>query len=436
MLFALLLATVPAFAESVTVRLDLSDSMRAALARGDMQGIALAMGGRTVVTKEETTIFDVSPGKAVLRTILMARHGNYLLDQKDIDVDVKPGAVVTVPIQWIFVNGSVSLHGKPVRGDMNLIPSDVKRGPSYSVPFDDEGRFGVPLPHAGAYDAQVWWNNRSESARVPGIEMRGSEVRIELPVESSVTVHLDLSDSVRDAIARGDIKNVLVSIGNRSVKTTGTTVVIDNVAPGPAKLRVLLTTPADIYAVDPAGMPVDIVPGGEITVPIHALFVTGTIALHGKPLRGQMEVWPSAVSRGSWGIAVPFDEQGRFAFPLPHAGQYDLQVWWKGQDMTAKVPHVDFERTEAHIDLPEGTIAGRVVDASGKGVAGVHVRAALDAKLPRAIGGIATTDADGDFTVEGLIGGTWKLSALGQPAEAIVLANGGRKDGVLLRVGH
>src|ERR1043166_2961704 len=99
MLCAILLAAVPAFADSVTVRLDLSDSMRAALARGDMQGIALTMGGRTVVTKDEATVFDVAPGKATLRTILMARHGNYLLDQNDIDVDVKPGAVVTVPIQ-------------------------------------------------------------------------------------------------------------------------------------------------------------------------------------------------------------------------------------------------------------------------------------------------------------------------------------------------
>ena len=192
----------------------------------------------------------------------------------------------------------------------------------------------------------------------------------------SVTVHLDLSDSVREAIARGDVKNVLVAIGNRSVKTTATTAVIYNVAPGPTKLRTLLITPAEIYALDPSGTPVDVVPGGELMVPVHALFVTGTIALHGKPLRGQMEVWPSAVSRDAWGIAVPFDEQGRFAFPLPRAGQYDLQVWWK------------------------------------------------------------TTDADGGFTVEGLIGGTWKLSAAGQPAEAIVLDNGGRKDGVLLRVGH
>ena len=35
----LLLASVPAFAERVTVHLDLSDSVRAALARGDIEGV-------------------------------------------------------------------------------------------------------------------------------------------------------------------------------------------------------------------------------------------------------------------------------------------------------------------------------------------------------------------------------------------------------------
>jgi carboxypeptidase family protein len=133
---------------------------------------------------------------------------------------------------------------------------------------------------------------------------------------------------------------------------------------------------------------------------------------------------------------VPSDEEGRFIAPLPHAGPYDLQVEWRNRGQIAVVPHVELRDTEAHIDLPDGAVAGRVVDADGKGVAGAKVRAKLNASTLHPVGGLAVTDLDGNFAIEGLLGGTWTLCAAEWTPMDVVVRDGERKEGVLLRVGH
>jgi len=86
--------------------------------------------------------------------------------------------------------------------------------------------------------------------------------------------------------------------------------------------------------------------------------------------------------------------------------------------------------------VPEGVVAGCVVDADGKGVAGAKVLAKLNASTPRPVGGFAMTDPDGNFAIEGLLGGAWTLSAAEWTPIDVVVRDGERKEGVLLRVGH
>jgi hypothetical protein len=252
-----------------------------------------------------------------------------------------------------------------------------------------------------------------------------------------LTVHLQLSDSVRAALQRGDLKGFYLGVDDRSVFTKETTAALDGVNPGKRSLRVIFKAQTGDWVLDPSGTPVDIQPGAEVTVPVDALFVTGTITLHGKPFHGNMGFWPSErVPHKSWGFAVPADEDGKFAFPLPSAGAYDLQLGWKNRGQSAPMPHVEFNSAEAHIAMPEGTIAGRVVDAEGKGVVGVKVMAKLDAGTPRPLLALSMSDAGGNFSIEGLPAGTWTVEAGDKPVQDVVLADGQHKEGVLVRVGN
>jgi hypothetical protein len=253
-----------------------------------------------------------------------------------------------------------------------------------------------------------------------------------------VTVHLQFSDSVRAAIARGDIQNIAVGIDDRTIVTKETTAVIDNVDPGMRKLHaILMTRQHGNFVADANPMLVDVKPGVEVTVPVDVLFVTGEASLHGKPFHGDINVWPSErVPHQSWGFSAPADEEGKFAFPVPRAGAYDLQMTWKNRGQSAPLPRFEFKGTEAHIAMPEGTIAGRVVDAEGKGVQGVKVIAKLNASTPQQFGALAMSDVDGNFSIEGLPAGTWTVEAGGKPVQDVVLTDGERKEGVLVRVGH
>jgi hypothetical protein len=172
-----------------------------------------------------------------------------------------------------------------------------------------------------------------------------------------VTVHLDVSDSVRDAMARGQIKALRVAIATQGyADTTTTTATISNVAPGTWTARAIILTAMTQYVVDPAGMKVDIAAGvpSVLTLPVHSIFVTGSVALQGKQLH-QFSVWPSERKPGTWGFAAPIDGEGRFAFPVPHAGDYNMEVWLEGRKRLTTIEHFpikDGDR-EIHVALPE-----------------------------------------------------------------------------------
>src|ERR1051326_2160663 len=114
-----------------------------------------------------------------------------------------------------------------------------------------------------------------------------------------VTVHFDVSDSVRDAMKRGDIKTLRVAIATQGyADTKTTTAVIKNVAPGTWTAR--------------------------------------------------------ACKAGAWGFAAPIDGKGRFAFPVPHAGDYNLEVWLEGRKKLTTIEHFPIKDSdhEIHVALP------------------------------------------------------------------------------------
>ncbi|HEV2719880.1 MAG TPA: hypothetical protein VG323_07650, partial [Thermoanaerobaculia bacterium] len=93
-----------------------------------------------------------------------------------------------------------------------------------------------------------------------------------------------------------------------------------NVGPGKTSVRAFLRAGGQIYVVNPKDTNVDVAPDAPamVTVPVHALFITGTVTQNGKLFPGhQMNIFPSVPpappSRDNFGFAVPFKD-GRFAF--------------------------------------------------------------------------------------------------------------------------
>lgn len=173
---------------------------------------------------------------------------------------------------------------------------------------------------------------------------------------SEIAVKVELNDSLRAAVARGDVK-VRVSDGTRPFDAgEGAPVVIRDVSPGKITVRAMIFTKRGIWVDDPKGVEVVVPAGGraEVTLPVKSHIVTGTVSLDGKPLRGDLHLFPSDANRDNWGFAVSIDDKGTFAFPLPHGGAWDLRITSGEQKWTLQ--RFEFRQDDVHIDLPAETV--------------------------------------------------------------------------------
>jgi Carboxypeptidase regulatory-like domain len=257
------------------------------------------------------------------------------------------------------------------------------------------------------------------------------------PNTGTIVAHLQLSDSVRQQLASGAITVKITASSNLAVTTTSDTARFDDVPPGHYSLRAFITAPREMYVVNPNDVVnVDVKPGAvtEATMAIPSLIVSGHVTYRGEPVRGQMQLWASSHTRDDWGFTVPFDEQCGFFFPLPHAGDWDVDVIWDHGKASTPLSHFAINGPR-DIALPEGSIAGAVVDEQGNAVPGAHVRAVQGRAMA-----YTTANADGLFTIEGLPAGKWNVEthsgrqATSQPV-AVELAENGVKEHVVVRVG-
>src|ERR1051326_689616 len=253
---------------------------------------------------------------------------------------------------------------------------------------------------------------------------------------SEVVVHLALSDSMRAGLERGAVQALRVEIAAphreaHIVETKEPVAIVSDVDAGTWRLRAFVVMRDAMYIVHPRGEEIAVAADtrADVIVQVPPLLVSGTMTLRGTPFAGRMLVSPSVRDRAAWSVNVPIDEKGRFAFPVPWPGDWDLQLYARGADMSAKVPRVAFRTTRVDVTLPEGAIHGRVVDGSGHGVAGVRVLATLNDD----VAGGTVSGNDGRFTLDALLGGTWTLTVPGQKPVKVELPEGGRKEVVLLR---
>jgi uncharacterized GH25 family protein len=158
----------------------------------------------------------------------------------------------------------------------------------------------------------------------------------------------------------------------------------------------------------------------------------------GKPVQGAVVFLDGQDHNES----VVTDETGTFRFHQPNS-IYQL-----------KVTHERYRTHEQPLQLPAkdvtivldagGSIAGKVVDGSGKGLAEVSVTvvpAVLDALLREVEGGNTTakTDPEGNFIVTGLLAGRLVVSATADSqgtvvSDALTLQPGEHREGVVLKL--
>ena len=203
----------------------------------------------------------------------------------------------------------------------------------------------------------------SRSAALLAVLLAAAAAHADAP--ATLTLHLDLSDSVARNLQSGTIAAIKISAINPTspfppvdVDTTTPTATLSGVTPpGKWTIRALLLVNGHYYVVNPNGIDVDVAPGShaDVNVPVPAVIVAGSVRDRaGAPVHGQMNIWPSQCKKGNWGFAVPFDQNGRFLFPLPQEGEgkWDLTVSSSPRDVLAKIDNFEFQPDNT-IEIPQ-----------------------------------------------------------------------------------
>jgi hypothetical protein len=260
------------------------------------------------------------------------------------------------------------------------------------------------------------------------------------PAKTNVVLRLDCSGSVSAALRAHQISAIRISGSSDSntfdVETSDPEITTD-IAPGKWKLRAELVMGEHHYAVEPPeGTEIDVpaMARFEAQLPVHALVLTGRVT---PAFKGQMNVMPSYPKPGSWGFAIPFDDEGRFAVPMPSAGQWDLDVWKADHTHVTLIPEFEFsdrdDGREVEIRLPAGSIAGKIVDAEGQPIAGATVRATLVRETThRQIEAKAVSGEDGQFALENLIAGKWNVYYPRQDKPVRIVVSADSREDVVL----
>jgi len=162
-----------------------------------------------------------------------------------------------------------------------------------------------------------------------------------IAVVVSALLHLQLTPSVIQSLDAGKISKIYVNGKSADGKTFAvtadrTTARVEDLAPGAWKMHVLMTIDGESYMIYETALDVPSSPTFDTTFDIPAVIVAGQVSNHGEPIRGQLHLFPSTHRQGDWGFAVPLDKEGRFEFPLPKGGQWDVDIWDSGRHLLAK----------------------------------------------------------------------------------------------------
>ncbi|HUO84496.1 MAG TPA: carboxypeptidase-like regulatory domain-containing protein, partial [Thermoanaerobaculia bacterium] len=278
---------------------------------------------------------------------------------------------------------------------------------------------------------------------------------LEVPPPGSVAIHLELSDSIRTRMEEGVVKGITLhgtSDRRDGVSLEATTrepeIVLDEVPPGRWRFRAVLDLGEGKSGtvVDPRGLEIEVPEGTRIdaSMKIPTIVFAGRVTQRGEPVEAdlvQMALSPAGRKPGRFGFTVVIDEQGMFVLPLLHPGKYDLRIF-ADERVASQIPSFEFREIDAddliEIELPEGRIEGVVVDAAGNPARDVDVDATLGEGRGRPIFSNARSDEAGEFILDGLIEGEWRMAAATRDVRSedafVSLAEDDTRTGVVLRL--
>lgn len=226
--------------------------------------------------------------------------------------------------------------------------------------------------------------------------------------------------------------------------------VLENLAAGSWQVELLLDIHGTRFKVGervvdiPTGMMV------EADLGISENVVRGRIEYRREPVQGRFNLMSRGAPDRFNVFRAETRQDGVFVVLVPEPGSYDVHLRPTETGLGSTViPAVEFpcDGSEVVIRVPEGRIEGRVVETAGDAVPGASVRAmwlGADGDDPESelemISVSARTDEGGAFEMEGLIAGSWQVSARDgfEPGarranpEEISLEEGGKVRDVIL----
>ncbi|MEO6709032.1 MAG: carboxypeptidase regulatory-like domain-containing protein [Planctomycetota bacterium] len=179
-------------------------------------------------------------------------------------------------------------------------------------------------------------------------------------------------------------------------------------------LRDSLTQQARVTIVD--GETAHVILGAP---PKAAVEVSGVVRSGGSPMAGAaVQAHFRGESSGGNTKFARCDAQGAYKLTLHQPGSYSIAASRDGMNPSIwkSVTVPDAPRFVLDIDLPNGSIAGRVLGPDGRGLASAWVSIELEKPQlsSEPVSGYASTDDSGAFRLENLPAGIYKLTANGQ----------------------
>ena len=246
---------------------------------------------------------------------------------------------------------------------------------------------------------------------------------LELHAPSTIEVSVKVDPEMLDAGLSLSGVQLLPAAGNpwprraaRPAPLTNNRAVLQGVPPGAWSLAVTGRVGGSAGGTALATRPVVVRSGDSVhvEVPIESLLYRGRVELRGKPVIGELNLRRAAAARGEAQLALAkTDDQGRFQVLLATPGKFHVEIRNDHEARSHVVRNVEFTSAEREVvvRLPEGRIAGRVVNAEGNGVAEVEVRAVTGVPDERAgdIEQYVVSGPDGTFVFDSVPPGVTAL---------------------------
>lgn len=172
--------------------------------------------------------------------------------------------------------------------------------------------------------------------------------------------------------------------------------------------------------------------GGGVSTRVR---LEGTVRSAGEPLAGA-SVWVGRVDGAAVQGTTAADADGAFEIDLDAPGEHVIHVTYGGSAAwrPVRVPAADVHRVD--FDFAAGTVAGKVSDASGRGLANVHVWVVRDG-LGATGGAAGATGQDGTWSIGSVPAGRYVVYAGGLGAhESVPPYPLEARAGVVVRTGE